>query len=264
MLRCIRSSLAPPAADLSVSFIAEACMRPRPSFIASAFALLASSAALTPSTARAQVGGAAASHTSFGILIGSNLSSISDADRGVRDVLGAAFDTKRRVGLNAGIYASIPLFGAVALQPEAHYSQQGVTYESTISGSSAKLGLKVDYVDVPVLIRVDVGNRASHLHPILLLGASGAFRISCSTSATSGSSTFSQQCSENTTSTSTDPIKKYDVAAIGGAGLSLSALGRSYALTVRYSRGLSNISTQSGSNISPKNSVLSLQLSIGN
>jgi hypothetical protein len=239
-------------------------MRPRPSFVATALVLVAISATLTPTASRAQVGGAAASHTSFGILIGSNLSSISDADRGVRDVFGAAFDTKQRVGLNAGVYASIPLVGALSLQPEAHYSQQGVTYESTITGNTAKLGLKLDYVEVPVLLRLEVGNSASHLHPILLVGASGAFRVSCSTSATSGSSTFSQQCSENTTSTTTDPIKKYDVAAIGGAGLSLSALGRSYALTVRYSRGLSNISTQSGSNISPKNSVLSLQLSIGN
>jgi len=238
-------------------------MRPRSARLSVVLAVVASSAILAPTTARAQFGGGA-THTSFGILIGSNLSSISDADRGVRDVFGAAFDTKRRVGLNAGIYASIPLAGAFALQPEAHYSQQGVTYESTLSGNSAKFGLKVDYVEVPVLLRIDVGNKASHLHPILLLGASGAFRISCSTSATSGSSTFSQQCSENTTSTSPDPIKKYDVAAIGGAGLSLSALGRSYALTVRYSQGLSNISTQSNSNISPKNSVLSVQLSIGN
>ncbi len=239
-------------------------MRPRPAFHSAVLSIVACSAMLAPTALRAQLSSGATPHTSYGILLGTNLSSLSDADRGIRDVFGGAFDTKRRVGLNAGIYATFPLAGAFALQPEAHYSQQGVTYESAVSSNSLKVNLKVDYVEVPVLLRVDVGNKASHLHPILLVGASGAFRISCSTQATSGSTKVSQQCSENTTASSPDPIKKYDVAAIGGAGLSLSALGRSYALTVRYSQGLSNISTQDLNNSKPKNSVLSVQLSIGN
>jgi hypothetical protein len=239
-------------------------MRPRPARRVTFLTVVASVALFTPSAVRAQFGGGASTHTSYGILIGSNLSSISDADRGVRDVLGAAIDTKRRVGLNAGIYASFPIGGAFALQPEAHYSQQGVNYEASVSGNSAKVSLKLDYVVIPLLLRIDVGSKASHLHPVLIMGASGAFRISCSSEATSGSSTFSRQCSENTTSTNPDPITKYDVAAIGGAGLSLSAMGRSYALTVRYSQGLSNIATQTTGNISNKNNYFSVQLSIGN
>ena len=222
--------------------------------------------------ARAQVGlgrlpgsggGGASAGPHFGVIIGTNLASISDADRGVTAVVGAAYDTKRRVGLNAGVYGTFHVVGALSLQPEAHYSQQGVTYQSTVSASAASAAFKIDYVQVPVLLRLDVAG--SHaLHPILLAGASGAFRISCTIDNTTGSASLSRACSENTTSTVTDPIKKYDVSAVGGAGLVLAGMGRSYALTIRYAQGLANLSTVSGSTANPRNSVFSIQLAIGN
>ena len=222
---------------------------------------------MSPTPAAAQFGmgrglGAASSSTSFGALIGTNFSTISEADKATRTVVGAAFDKKKRVGLNAGVFLNIPLAGAVSLQPEAHYSQQGVTYKSNLSATAPTASLKIDYVEVPVLLRIDVGPKASAIHPILFGGASGAFRISCNVSSTSGSTSLTRACSENTTSTSTDPVKKYDVSAIAGAGLAVNALGRAYALTLRYTQGLSNISTDN-SGSTPKNATFSILLGLG-
>lgn len=223
--------------------------------------------AFSPTLAHAQMGmgggmGAASSTPSFGALIGTNFSTISEADKATRAVVGAAFDRKKRVGLKAGVFLNIPLAGAVSLQPEAHYSQQGVTYESTISAAAPKASVKIDYVEVPVLLRIDLGPKASMIHPILFGGASGAFRISCNVTSTSGSTSLTKACSENTTSTSKDPLKKYDASAIAGAGLAVNAMGRAYALTLRYTQGLSNISTDN-SGSSPKNASFSVQLGLG-
>lgn len=225
--------------------------------------------ALAPTTAVAQFGmpgvgaGAAGTSPRYGIIIGTNLSSISDADDGIRDVVGAAFDKKRRVGLNAGVFLNIPLRGAFSLQPEAHYSQQGVKYESNLTSQTQSASLNIDYVQIPVLLRVDVGSKSSSIHPILFAGASGAFRISCDVNIASGSTKLSEACDENTTSTEPDPVKKYDVSAVGGAGLAVNAMGRSYALTIRYAQGLANISTENNSSGTPRNSVISVQLGIG-
>ncbi len=237
-------------------------MRTRFWISATAFAL-----ATVPSVLSAQLSRGAAPQSRYGILIGSNLSSVSETFQAVKSVVGAAYNTKRRVGLNAGVYANIPLPGAFSLQPEAHYSQKGVSYEVTnlnAQTTSATVGLKLDYVEVPVLLKIDIGSKASSIHPILFVGASGAFRITCNIDVSSNISSLnsSKACTENTTSTSKDPIEKYDVSAVGGAGLSVSALGRSYALTLRYVQGLSKISTDAGGS-SPKNTVFSVQLGIG-
>ncbi len=223
--------------------------------------------ATAPSILSAQLSRGAAPQSRYGILIGSNLSSISETFQGVKAVVGAAYNTKRRVGLNAGVYVNIPLPGAFSLQPEAHYSQKGANYELTnlnAQTTSATVGLKLDYVEVPVLLKMDIGSKASSIHPILFAGASGAFRITCKFDVSSNMSNpnSSKACTENTTSTSKDPIEKYDVSAVGGAGLSVSAMGHSYALTMRYVKGLSKISTDTGGT-SPKNTVLSVQLGVG-
>ena len=230
-------------------------------------AIVAVALTISPAIATAQLGmpggmGAASSSTSYGALIGTNFSTISEADKATRAVVGAAFDKKKRVGLNAGVFLNIPLAGALSLQPEAHYSQQGVTYESNLSSTAPTASFKIDYVEVPVLLRIDIGPKASSIHPILFGGASGAFRISCNVTATSASTSLTRACSENTTSTSADPIKKYDASAIAGAGFAVNAMGRAYALTLRYTQGLSSISTDNGGS-SPKNATLSILLGLG-
>ena len=218
-----------------------------------------------PTVLSAQMGLGAASRTTYGAVLGANVSSVSETFQVIKDFAGAVVNTKRRAGFSGGFFINRPLAGGVSLQPEAHYSQKGVTYDvrSLASPStSARVALKVDYVEVPVLLRMDLGRKASHLHPFFYGGAGGAFRISCNFSTTVTTSTVSQACSENTTSTSKDPIEKYDVTAIGGGGLAISALGRSYALSGRYTQGLSKLSTDAAG-ASPKNTTFSVQLAIG-
>ncbi len=220
---------------------------------------------LIPCAATAQMGLGGATSTTYGVILGANASSVSETFQAIKDLAGAAVSTKRRVGLNAGIFVNKSLFGGLSLQPEAHYTQTGVTYNirtTTTPVTTGAASLKLDYVEVPVLLRLDLGKNASRLHPFLYAGASGAFRITCEIGSTINTTTVTTACSENTTSTSKDPIEKYDMNAIGGAGFSISALGRSYSLSGRYSRGLQKLSTET-TGAQPKNSVFSVQLGIG-
>ena len=196
-----------------------------------------------------------------GIILGANVSTVSETFQAIKAITGAAVKTERRVGFNGGIFVNKSLVGPFSLQPEAHYSQTGVTYSVSNSSATVSAALKVDYVEIPVLLRMDFG-KGSPLHPFVYGGAGGAFRITCDISTTAAATTVTKACSENTTSTSKDPIEKYDVSAIGGAGLALSGLGRSFALSARYSHGLSKVTTET-TGAAPKNSVFSVQMAIG-
>lgn len=197
----------------------------------------------------------------MGIILGANVSTVSETFQAIKNLTGAAVKTERRVGFNGGIFINKSLVGPFSLQPEAHYSQTGVKYTVSNSSATVSAALNVDYVEIPVLLRMDFG-KGSPLHPFIYGGPGGAFRISCDISTITSATTVKTGCAENTTSTSKDPIEKYDVSAIGGAGLSLSGLGRSFALSARYSHGLSKITTET-TGAAPKNSVFSVQMAIG-
>ena len=113
----------------------------------------------------------------IGTLIGANISTISEANKGVSDVFGSALNKKKRVGLKGGFYLKIPLAGMFSLEPELLYAQNGFTYEPT-APSGENFSVDLGYIEVPVLLRVDISPK-SHLHPMLLIGGSGAARVQC-------------------------------------------------------------------------------------
>ncbi|MDQ6611781.1 MAG: PorT family protein [Gemmatimonadota bacterium] len=200
---------------------------------------------------------------SFGILLGTNIATVSDADKGFDNTNGVPVNKKQRIGLNVGVFARIPLAGMVSLQPEVHYAQNGVTLEAT-GGEVGKLDLHIDYVEVPVLLRLDIPTGSS-IHPILLAGASAAYRVKCQLSGGASGATASFDCESNpgSSSTSVDPFKKSDFSVVGGAGLALTSMGRSISLQARYTLGLQTIATDTADGIKPKNRALSILLGIG-
>jgi hypothetical protein len=196
----------------------------------------------------------------FGILIGTNIATISDADQGIGDVVGGAFDKKNRIGFDAGVFMKVPLTGMLSLQPEVHYVQNGVSITSS-TGNVGSLDLKIDYLEIPVLFRLDVSGAGASVHPILLAGASGAYRVRCSLSATGQGNSVSQNC--NAGADSQDPFKKSDFGLVGGAGIAFTSMGHSLSLQARYTYGLSSIATKDTETSKPKNRALAILLGLG-
>jgi len=85
--------------------------------------------------------------TRFGIKAGANMMRL-----GKLDFLGTDYNTKYKVGFQAGIYADIPLGGGIALMPEVLFSQKGGKVDETIGGTRGEIDATVSYIDVPVLI----------------------------------------------------------------------------------------------------------------
>ena len=65
-----------------------------------------------------------------------------------------AVDLGYRVGFTAGGFVGIGLNSAVAIQPEVLFSQKGFKGKGEDPFDNVKFEFQVDYIDVPVLIRV--------------------------------------------------------------------------------------------------------------
>ena len=234
-----------------------------PSILAATVAAIATALFATP---------LAAQGVRFGTLAGPAFTSISDLDKSPE--LGVdLLKSKSRVGLQGGLFMTIPLKGALSLQPEVHYSQKGGKLETTMAlpeleaPEGLALGFQLAYAEIPVLARIDLGNR-NGWHPFISFGPSFSLRASCKVSfEVLGAGSLSSGCDEGDIGEgeegSGDPFSKSDVSGIAGAGLTGSLLGRSVFVQARYSQGFSSIAKESTGSVSLKNRGFAVVFGLG-
>lgn len=152
----------------------------------------------------------------FGVLAGVNVANLSGSS-----VEGAS----NRTGFIGGVFATFHFGEGIGLEPEMLYSMQGA---KTGSGNAA---LKLNYVQLPVLLRYDVSARAA-AHPFFVAGPSFGIEVSCS-AAGEGVSVSCDQAGLHTTS--------FDLGGTLGAGVAFRAAKRSVSLGARYTVGTNDV-----------------------
>lgn len=226
----------------------------------SRFGLAAATAAamcFAPASATAQA--------RFGVLVGTSVTTIDDVvPLGVEEVTDA-FKQKSRAGLQLGGYLQLPLSGGVSLQPELHYIQKGTKFEvSDVEFGNAEVGIKLAYVEVPVLLRLDLGSSA--VRPFFVAGPSAALRASCKVSFSLsgfGGDTDCDEAEGEEGEAVDDPFKKLDFGGIVGAGIQGSFGGRAVSAQLRYSRGFTSVSEETIPGSTPRNSGFSILFGLG-
>ena len=129
----------------------------------------------------------------------------------------------------------------ISLHPEVLFSQKGVKYTSGGGGytGSNTTQIRINYIDVPLLLRVKADGLFFEAGPQVGFLASRKFEI------------------DNTTiSTSTDGTRKVDVGYIAGVGYQLP---QGLELGVRYNGGISDVNDPS-LGTKTRNSVFQFQL----
>jgi hypothetical protein len=212
----------------------------------------------------------AQSRVQVGVLAGANLATLTDVAGEVTDV-SSALDTKYRAGFQGGLFSTIRLRGRLSLQPEVHYAQKGAKFDGAFTGDAsgnAGLALKLAYVDIPVLARIEAGNPMG-IHPFLVLGPSLSLRTSCTLSVTTDQIDLSTACAstnDGSPSESFDPIRKSAISGVVGVGLAGTMLGRSASVQLRVSQGLRSIAADapdgSSASVSPKNRGISIMFGL--
>jgi uncharacterized protein YjbJ (UPF0337 family) len=123
-----------------------------------------------------------------------------------------------RTGFLGGLTLQVHMTPFLAVQPELMYVQRGA---GLMSGAGAKLSAETDSIELPVLLRVSLGER---LRPYFFAGPVAIFNVSNRLVAAAG---------DNTGGISYNP-RSFDLAADIGAGIEFE----NFFFNLRYSAGL--------------------------
>lgn len=154
-----------------------------------------------------------------------------------------------RTAWTVGAFVDVPVAKQLAFQPEVLYARKGAATSldlTDIGGTSATATIKLDYIDVPLLFRVDVPTRGTVV-PYAYAGPNVGFLLSAKAVATaSGGAPQEQDIKSDTRSTD------FGIAFGGGV-----RFGRML-LDARYVMGLQNIVDSPTANESAKNHVFKI------
>ncbi len=188
----------------------------------------------------AQMGG---SGRMFGIKGGATFATVSVNDPGGADI-------GNITRLAGGAFLRIPL-GGLALQPEVLYMQKGASISDPQDGSIS-IDIKLDYVEVPVLIVVPIGS-GEGAAPYVFGGGAVAFEAGCKFKGEGGGVSLDIDCGSANQFELELQRKKVDFGAVAGAGVTIPAGSGAFLIEGRYTFGLLNIDDSGDSANSFKN-----------
>ena len=163
----------------------------------------------------------AQSQIKYGIKAGANIANWQgDAVKSmgnVVDLTNGFISTKGRTGFHIGGYVNIPVSGNVSFEPGLQYSQKGYTMVGDLKidalkflGANASAKVQADYIDIPLVIRVNVSKGFS-----IYAGPQVSFLVKNNLKLDAGILGFSL-FSRNLDITNN--FNKTDIALAGGAG----------------------------------------------
>jgi len=135
-----------------------------------------------------------------------------------------------RTGLLGGAFLEIDPLGPLGFQIEGLFIQKGTKVDS-IDGLSPETNFNLSYIDVPVLVKLQLATPAPAT-PSFYLGPVFGFNLKAE-----------QESGDETEDV--EDIKGFDVAFAVGIDLALGAAGTKFIIDLRYMRGLTNISDDS-------------------
>lgn len=202
-----------------------------PSFssVAALALLLGSATIATPAGAQARSTDAP---LRIGILLGANSATLGGSD---------AEDTRRRTALLGGVYLVRSLGDRVSLRPELLYAQKGAkgTMLDDEGGSSTDVGFELSYVDVPVLLQLDLGTSGA-ARPHLYAGPSFGFKVDCSLTGSQGPVEVSLDCDDEEFE-----LESFDLGAVVGGGVRVGFGALQGTVGARYQHGLTDLTKDS-------------------
>jgi hypothetical protein len=185
-----------------------------------------------------------------GLKIGVSSAKLHGDDVGdLEDLLGE--DLKSRIGFSVGGFITFNISEMFAIQPEVLYTMKGLRYEEEIFGETLKVWMKLDYLEIPVLVKI-IFPSPGGVNPYLFAGPAVAIKVSGKVKAE-----FAGESDEE----DIEDMKSTDFGLVIGAGVDFGfgALGKgTLSVDIRYSLGLSTISDFEGDDV--KNGAFSLMV----
>ena len=176
----------------------------------------------------------------FGVRAGIASSGIRGESSGNLDNLlsfsNGMLTTKNITGFYAGGYSSIPVSDMISLEPGIYYSQKGYELNGSINmkgvgflGANAKAKLQSEYIDIPLLLKVNVSGLQ------IFAGPQFSYLMKANLNTTAGVLGFNLL---NSNMDATAQFNRWDAAVTGGIGYKFT---NGININASYDYGLSKI-----------------------
>jgi opacity protein-like surface antigen len=143
------------------------------------------------------------------------------------------FDKSSRTGFALGAFAEWQINNTWAVEPQLLYIQKGAKYKGNpAGGTSGEATIKLDYVQIPVLLKAEYAKEGVSVVPGVFFGPAIGFKVGCSFGVEADGQSDSVKCDDAGAS-----VQDTDFSLVFGAGVELDRLS----LQVRYDLGLTNI-----------------------
>lgn len=171
---------------------------------------------------------------------GINLSKFVGGDAGATDA---------RRGLNLGGSYRVLGVGPFSFWFEGYYRQKGADGIRNLEQGGpvpTTLQVGIDYIEIPVLLRLDIPVPSRKIRPYLQGGPAFGWKLDCSVTFSTVSDTPPQQnCDDLLGGGLQDKLRNYEQGVVLGGGIDFNILGRlgGFNLDARLTRGLSRLAT---------------------
>ncbi len=180
----------------------------------------------------------------FGAKAGLNISNLSGSDAGNPD---------SKTGFAGGVFFMYQFTNMFAIQPEAYYTMKGAKQKGNIQGYDYTATLSLDYIEIPILLKLLIPIQGSKINPAIFAGPSIAFNTTHKVKAE-----VAGQSSES----DIQNIKSTDFGLVFGGGIGFPIGKNELGFDIRYILGLGTIDDSSTS-ADVKNGVINFNVYFG-
>ncbi len=182
----------------------------------------------------------AQSKTSFGVKAGITYAGLrGESMNSLGDLIGYTdgwVTTNDKLGLFAGGFANIPVTNSISIEPGVYYAQKGYSMRGDLNvkgleflGANAKAQLNSRYIDIPVLVKANLGGLQ------LFAGPQVSYLAKADLRTTAGALGFNLY---NERYDATEQLNRLDASLTGGIGYQLS---NGVNVSASYDHGLSRV-----------------------
>ena len=165
----------------------------------------------------------ASSQTSLGFQAGLSMGTLAGKDKGG--------DFDYRMAFGGGAFLNFSLSEILSVQPELSYMSRGA--KESYDGYDIKL--KLNYIEIPVLLKFDVPMEAD-VSPYFMLGPSFGFKVGCTVNGDQGGTDVDVDCDESGVESS-----GFDFGGVVAAGIGFPTGPGQTTLGARYYAGFTSI-----------------------
>lgn len=179
----------------------------------------------------------------------SNLSKLLDFTNGM-------VKTTDRSGFYGGVFANIPLDQTLSVEPGIYYTQKGYNLTGALNvkglnflGANAKAQLQSQYIDIPVLLKLNLGNVQVFAGPQISYLAKADLRT---TAGVLGINLLDRKMD------ATNQFNRWDAGVTGGIGFNFS---KNVNVTASYDYGLQKV--DANKNVNAFNRGIKVGIGVG-